>query len=81
MNGFPKQSYDGFALAMMSNIYFFELKNPILPSLKTIGNARVTAVVINEFSLPELLVHPDGKDPVFYCIDEVSFSPAISLAV
>ena len=76
-----KASLDGRALAMMSNTYFFELRNPIHPLFKTIGNARVTAVVINESLSPELLVQPESEDPAFYRIDELSFSSALPLAV
>lgn len=75
-----KASLDTQALAMMSHIYFFESTNPIHPLLKTIGNARVTAIVINESSPPELLIHPEGKDPSFYPIDQLSFSPVFSVA-
>lgn len=81
MSTFSKASLDGCALAMMSNTYFFELRNPIHPLCKTIGNARVIAVVINESSSPELLVQPEGEDPAFYHIDELTFSSSLSVAV
>ncbi len=81
MSTLSKASLDGRALAMMSNTYFFELRNPIHPLCKTIGNARVTAVVINESSSPELLVQPEGEEPAFYRIDELSFSSVLPLAV
>lgn len=81
MGTVSKASLDVQALAMMSNTYFFELTNPIHPLLKTIGNARVTAVVINELSSPELFVQPEGEEPAFYHIEELSFSPALALAV
>jgi hypothetical protein len=76
-----KASLDRLALAMMSKTYFFELTNPLHPLLKTIGNARVTAVVINESSSPELLLQPDGEEPAFYHVEELSFSPALAIAV
>lgn len=68
------------AMAMMSNSYFFELRNPLHPLLKTIGNARVIGVLINESSPAELLIKPDGnEDPEFHHIDELVFSPPISM--
>ena len=81
MSTLSKASLDGIALAMMSNTYFFELKNPIHPLLKTIGNARVTAVVINESSQPELLLHAEGQEPEFHHFNELKFSPVLSAAV
>lgn len=76
-----KAFLDNRALSMMSNTYFFELTKPIHPFLKTIGNARVTAVIINESSPPELLIHPEGEEPSFHGIDQVSFSSALTIAV
>jgi len=69
-----KASLDRQALAMMSKTYFFELANPFHPLLKTIGNARVTAVVINESSIPELLIQPDDQEPNYYSLEALSFS-------
>lgn len=80
MTTVSKASLDDRALAMMSNTYFFELRNPIHPLLKTVGNARVIGVVINESCAPELLLKSDREDPAFYSIDDLSFSSAISLA-
>jgi hypothetical protein len=76
-----KSALDAHALAMMSSTYYFELKNPAHTMWKTIGHARVTAVVIHESLPPELLVQPQGQDPAFYCIDELTVSSALSLAV
>lgn len=82
MGTFSKASWDGCALAMMSETYFFELRNPLHPLLKTIGNCRVVGVVINETALPELLIHPEGQDtPEFHSIDELIFPSALSVAV
>lgn len=81
MDTLSKARLDGTALAMMSNTYFFELRNPIHPSLKFIGNGRVKAIIINEDSSPELLIQPeDGTLPEYHPIDELSFSPALSVA-
>jgi hypothetical protein len=76
-----KASLDCHALAMMSNTYYFELKNPLHSMWKTIGHARVTAVVIHESLPPELLLQPQGQDAAFYCIDELTVSSALPLAV
>ena len=59
--------------------YFFEIIDPFNPLFKTIGNARVIGVVINESSAPELLVQPQDEEPAFYHIDELIYLPALSL--
>lgn len=74
-----KTSLDVCALAMMSNTYFFEHRLPLHSSLQVIGDARVTAVVINENAPPELLLHPvSGDYQSFYPIQDLSFSPSLS---
>ena len=81
MSDLSKASLDGIALAMLTNTYFFEFKNPILPSLKVIGNARVIAVIINESSQPELLLKVEGKESEFHHFNELSFSSLFAIAV
>lgn len=82
MGNLSKASLDAGALAMMSNTYFFELRNPIHPLLKTIGNARVVCVEIHESDSPALgLSCPDDEHIHMYSIHELSISPALALAV
>ena len=82
MSTLSKASLDSRALAMMSNTYFFELKNPLHPLLKTIGNARVVCVEIHESDSPALgLSCPDDEHIHMYSIHELSFSSALPLAV
>jgi len=81
MSNVSKASLDSRALAMMSKTYFFEQKNPIHPMFKTIGNARVAAVVINETTPPELLLQGEGDDPAYYHMEELSYSSALQLAM
>lgn len=76
-----KSSLDNCALSMMSKMFFFELCDPIHPSLKVIGEARVTGVVIHELSPPELLIKSDEDDPEYYLISDLLISPALSIAV
>lgn len=75
-------SLAGRSLAMMSETYFFELVNPIHPSLKTIGNARVVGVIINESSPPELLLNvPNSEYVDSHSMDNLIISPALAAAV
>jgi hypothetical protein len=79
MTTVSKTSLDVCALAMISNTYFFEHRNPLYPILEVIGDARVTAVLINENSPPELLLEPIlGEDQNFYPIQYLSFSSSLA---
>ncbi len=63
------------ALEMLSHSYFFSHTAAIHPSLKTLGMCRVTAVVINESSAPDLLLlEPDSQDPNYYHMEELEVS-------
>lgn len=76
-----KTSLDVCALAMMSNTYFFQHRNPLHSSLHVIGEARVTAVVIHENAPPDILLHPVSDDyQSFYPIQDLSFSSSLSAA-
>ncbi len=63
------------ALEMLSHSYFFTNTTAMFDDLKTLGTCRVTAVVINEKSAPELLLLQEGKeDPDFYHMEELEVS-------
>lgn len=80
MDTTSKASLDCLALSMMSNMYFFQHTDPLYSSFCVIGYARVSAVLINEDSPPQLLIHPVAEeDPVFYSISDLSFSSPVSL--
>lgn len=81
MHTTTKSSLDSLALSMISNTYFFELKNPIYPSLKNIGNARVVSVEIHELDSPALALSSPGDEYIcMYSIHELSFSASLSVA-
>lgn len=82
MSNQSKVSLDSRALSMMSNTYFFELKKPIHPLLKTIGNARVVLVEIHESDSPAVgLCCPDDDNIQIYSIHELTFSDPVSIAI
>jgi hypothetical protein len=82
MSNESKLFLDACAFQMLSNTYYFELSNPNHPSLTVLGDCRVVSIEIHETDTPALgLSNTEDEYVHIYSIHELSFSPALSIAV
>ncbi len=73
MKNIHSKKLDKIALEMLSNSYFFKYQNPILNCIEVLGNCRVSAVLINEDSSPELLLNFQDSSS-FYHMEDLHIS-------